>query len=173
MLKNLKSLCALFLVICMLVGVMPIGALATNGESTQIVGQQLMLGDELTMRFYAQIEPEYIGDAVMTISVDGSTVDTCAINSMTAQADGTYLFSVGLAAAQMSDEIKLVLTSGETELLNNTYSIRNYAGVLLSGNYADTTKAKEVLGWSAQYNIDTMCQDSWRFQSMNPDGYRS
>ena len=36
--------------------------------------------------------------------------------------------------------------------------------------YADTTKAKEVLGWSAQYDIDTMCQDSWRFQSMNPDG---
>ena len=36
--------------------------------------------------------------------------------------------------------------------------------------YADTTKAKEILGWSAQYDIDTMCQDSWRFQSMNPDG---
>ena len=36
--------------------------------------------------------------------------------------------------------------------------------------YADTTKAREVLGWSAQYDIDTMCQDSWRFQSMNPDG---
>ena len=36
--------------------------------------------------------------------------------------------------------------------------------------YADTTKAKEVLGWSAKYDIDTMCQDSWRFQSQNPDG---
>ena len=36
--------------------------------------------------------------------------------------------------------------------------------------YADTAKAKEVLGWSAQYDIDTMCQDSWRFQSQNPDG---
>ena len=36
--------------------------------------------------------------------------------------------------------------------------------------YADTKKAQEVLGWSAQYDIDTMCQDSWRFQSNNPDG---
>ena len=36
--------------------------------------------------------------------------------------------------------------------------------------YADTSKAKEVLGWSAKYDIDTMCQDSWRFQSQNPDG---
>ncbi len=171
--KNWKSLCALFLVICMLVGVMPIGALATNGESTQIVGQQLMLGDELTMRFYAKIEPEYIGDAVMTISVDGSTVDTCAINSMTAQADGTYLFSVGLAAAQMSDEIKLVLTSGETELLNNTYSIRNYAGVLLSGNYADTTKAlvKEMLNYGAKaqlyfdYNTENLANVGYEIET--------
>lgn len=38
--------------------------------------------------------------------------------------------------------------------------------------YADTTKAKEVLGWTAKYDIDTMCQDSWRFQSQNPDGIK-
>lgn len=36
--------------------------------------------------------------------------------------------------------------------------------------YADTTKAKKLLGWSAQYGIDEMCQDSWYFQQQNPDG---
>lgn len=36
--------------------------------------------------------------------------------------------------------------------------------------YADTTKAKALLGWSAQYGIDEMCQDSWNFQSKNPNG---
>lgn len=36
--------------------------------------------------------------------------------------------------------------------------------------YADTTKAKEVLGWSAQYGIDEMCQDGWNFTLMNPNG---
>lgn len=36
--------------------------------------------------------------------------------------------------------------------------------------YADTTKAKKLLGWSAQYGIDEMCQDSWHFQQQNPDG---
>ena len=36
--------------------------------------------------------------------------------------------------------------------------------------YADATKAKELLGWQAQYDIDDMCADSWRWQSQNPNG---
>ncbi len=36
--------------------------------------------------------------------------------------------------------------------------------------YADPTKALELLGWKAQYNIDQMCKDSWNFTQMNPNG---
>lgn len=39
--------------------------------------------------------------------------------------------------------------------------------------YADAAKAKEELGWEAERGIEEMCEDSWRWQSMNPDGYRS
>ena len=38
--------------------------------------------------------------------------------------------------------------------------------------YADPTKAKEELGWQAQYGIEEMCASSWKWQSMNPNGYR-
>ncbi len=37
--------------------------------------------------------------------------------------------------------------------------------------YADPTKAYEVLGWKAEKAVDEMCEDSWRWQSMNPNGY--
>lgn len=37
--------------------------------------------------------------------------------------------------------------------------------------YADPTKAKKELGWSAQKGLIEMCKDSWRWQSNNPDGY--
>jgi UDP-glucose 4-epimerase len=37
--------------------------------------------------------------------------------------------------------------------------------------YADPTKAKEMLGWEAAHGIDKMCEDSWRWQSRNPQGY--
>lgn len=39
--------------------------------------------------------------------------------------------------------------------------------------YADATKAREELGWTAERGIDEMCQDAWRWQSSNPNGYRS
>lgn len=37
--------------------------------------------------------------------------------------------------------------------------------------YADPTKAKTELGWSADKGIDEMCADVWRWQSNNPNGY--
>ncbi|MFZ2160730.1 MAG: UDP-glucose 4-epimerase GalE [Sideroxyarcus sp.] len=33
--------------------------------------------------------------------------------------------------------------------------------------YADSTRAKNLLGWQAQYGIDDMCRDAWRWQSMS------
>ena len=38
--------------------------------------------------------------------------------------------------------------------------------------YADTEKAEKVLGWKAQYGIEEMCKDSWKFTLDNPDGIK-
>jgi UDP-glucose 4-epimerase len=37
--------------------------------------------------------------------------------------------------------------------------------------YADASKAKKELGWEAKYEILEMCEDSWRWQKNNPEGY--
>ena len=37
--------------------------------------------------------------------------------------------------------------------------------------YSDPSKAERELGWKAEYGIDRMCEDAWRWQSMNPNGY--
>jgi UDP-glucose 4-epimerase len=39
--------------------------------------------------------------------------------------------------------------------------------------YADTTLARSTLGWQAEHDIVRMCEDAWRWQSMNPNGYAS
>ena len=41
----------------------------------------------------------------------------------------------------------------------------------LEKEQADPSKAKNELGWEAQYGIREMCEDSWRWQSNNPQGY--
>jgi UDP-glucose 4-epimerase len=38
--------------------------------------------------------------------------------------------------------------------------------------YADPAKAERELGWKARRGLDEMMRDAWRWQSMNPDGYR-
>ena len=38
--------------------------------------------------------------------------------------------------------------------------------------YADPSKALKVLGWKAERGLDEMCEDTWRWQSQNPNGYR-
>ncbi len=37
--------------------------------------------------------------------------------------------------------------------------------------YADPTRAKDKLGWTAERGIEEMCADVWRWQSANPNGY--
>ena len=37
--------------------------------------------------------------------------------------------------------------------------------------YADASKARDELGWVAEYDMARMCEDGWRWQSQNPDGY--
>ena len=37
--------------------------------------------------------------------------------------------------------------------------------------YADPSYATEILNWKAECELDEMCEDTWRWQSMNPDGY--
>ena len=37
--------------------------------------------------------------------------------------------------------------------------------------WADPAKAKELLGWTAQKNLEDMCRDAWRWQTQNPNGY--
>lgn len=39
--------------------------------------------------------------------------------------------------------------------------------------YSNPAKAKELLGWEAQFGLEDMCRDAWRWQSQNPKGYKN
>lgn len=40
-------------------------------------------------------------------------------------------------------------------------------------SFADASKAKDDLGWEAEYDLQRMCEDVWRWQKNHPMGYRS
>ncbi|BEV73714.1 UDP-glucose 4-epimerase GalE [Paludibacterium sp. THUN1379] len=37
--------------------------------------------------------------------------------------------------------------------------------------FADPTRAQQLMGWRAEYDLDDMCRDAWRWQQQNPQGY--
>jgi UDP-glucose 4-epimerase len=37
--------------------------------------------------------------------------------------------------------------------------------------YSDPSKAEQELGWKAELGLEEMCQDAWRWQQKNPQGY--
>ena len=51
------------------------------------------------------------------------------------------------------------------------YAIKPRRAGDIAENYAACDKARDELGWTAEYDLDRMCADSWRWQSHNPDGY--
>ena len=38
--------------------------------------------------------------------------------------------------------------------------------------YCSPEKSRRELGWSAEFDVEDMCRDSWHWQTMNPNGYR-
>lgn len=53
------------------------------------------------------------------------------------------------------------------------YSITERRQGDLPSYYANPDHALKTLGWQAEHDLDTMCADTWRWQSRNPNGYRS
>ena len=51
------------------------------------------------------------------------------------------------------------------------YSIKPRRAGDVAVCYSDASKAERELGWKAQYGIREMCEDSWRWQKNNPNGY--
>jgi UDP-glucose 4-epimerase len=53
-----------------------------------------------------------------------------------------------------------------------TYKIAPRRAGDIAQCYADPAKAAMDLGWKAEKGLDAMCVDTWRWQSMNPNGYQ-
>ena len=51
------------------------------------------------------------------------------------------------------------------------YVIKNRRPGDIATCYCDPSKAKNEMGWIAEYGIREMCEDAWRWQSNNPNGY--
>lgn len=66
------------------------------------------------------------------------------------------------------DVVKAFVTASGKEI---PYQLQPRRAGDVAKCFADSTKARQLFDWSCEYDLAQMCQDSWRWQSMNPNGY--
>jgi UDP-glucose 4-epimerase len=80
------------------------------------------------------------------------------------------LVTVNLGTGQGYSVLQVIKTFREISHQPIPYEIVARRAGDIASCYADPSLAKSQLGWVAKYNLHTMCEDSWRWQSQNPDG---
>ena len=83
----------------------------------------------------------------------------------------SQLLTVNLGSGQGHSVLDLIKAFEEASGIKIPYEVISRRAGDISTCYADPSYALEILGWSTEYNLNQMCEDSWRWQSMNPNGY--
>ena len=84
---------------------------------------------------------------------------------------GLSIYNLGTGKG--TSVLELVHAFVEATGIDVPYEIKPRRAGDIAACYADCSKAERELGWTARYDIKDMCEDSWRWQRMNPNGYRS
>lgn len=82
---------------------------------------------------------------------------------------GSHVYNLG--AGQGYSVLDLVKTFEKENNVTIPYTIKPRRAGDIATCYANSNKAKEVLGWTAQKTLADMVRDSWKWQSKNPNGY--
>ena len=179
-----KRLCAILLTLCAVIGFLPMTSQAALVDSDDYIFQSLTLGGALQMNLLGEEATvnKYIdqGSVEITypIGMDRKNTETKLydeVNDTTQKTgkDGTLYrcATVDRVVAQMSDEIELVVKSSDlgVEVINQTYSIRDYLITLLNGIQTSQTKdlCLELLNYGAwaqkyfNYNIENLANEGY------------
>ncbi|MFT7824417.1 MAG: UDP-glucose 4-epimerase GalE [Sulfurimonas sp.] len=85
--------------------------------------------------------------------------------------DINKVLTVNLGTGQGYSVLEMVKAFEKASGRKVPYQVTARRGGDIAECFADPGYAKEILGWEAAKNIDDMCSDAWRWQSLNPDGY--
>lgn len=81
------------------------------------------------------------------------------------------LFTCNLGTGQGYSVLEMVNAFEKASGQKVPYQITPRRSGDVASCYADPKLAADELGWTAQKGLTDMCEDSWRWQSQNPDGY--
>ena len=102
--------------------------------------------------------------------VDLARGHVAALKKLTGNDAGSYIWNLGTGQGNSVLEVVKAFEKACGKSIPLEIVPRRAGDI--AACYADPSYAKAELGWSAQYNIEQMVNDTWRWQSNNPNGYR-
>ncbi len=87
--------------------------------------------------------------------------------------DKKQSLTVNLGAGRGASVLQLVTAFEKASRKKIPYQIVSRRSGDIAEFYADPTLAKQLMGWQTRRSIEQMCEDTWRWQSNNPNGYES
>ena len=82
------------------------------------------------------------------------------------------LFTVNLGTGKGYSVLEMINAFAAASSKEVNYKIVERRPGDIACCYADPSLADKLLGWKAEKDIVAMCEDTWRWQSNNPNGYR-
>ena len=116
--------------------------------SADVEKWNVILGDDIGANFYVKL-PDIAPESVIIKVTVADRVESHDLLKLTPNAEGLYLISVNVAAAQMTEQISLQLVIDGLEGQAVTYTIAQYADTILKGDYTD--KAKNMVKYMLHY----------------------
>lgn len=131
---------------------------------------QVAVGKLDYLRVFGDDYPTHDGTGVRDYIhvVDLAKGHVCAIDKID-ELDGVSIFN--LATGKGYSVLDVVKAFEKASGKKIPYKIVGCREGDIAECFADAKKARDILGWQAEYGIDQMCQDSYNWQEQNPNGY--
>lgn len=113
---------------------------------------------------------KYIDSMEKIIAEDEELNDDSNNNSLQTRGMGTAVFNLGTGkGSSVLEVIHAFEKACDKEI---PYEICERRSGDIAENYANCDKAKELMGWTAEYDLAKACEDTWNWQLKNPNGYK-
>lgn len=131
---------------------------------------QVSVGKLKALNVYGNDYPTHDGTGVRDYIhvVDLARAHLKAIERASA-VTGTEYFNIGTGKGYSVLDIVKAYESATGHKI--PYNITDRRPGDIAECYADPSLAAQKLGWHAEYDIERMCRDAYRWQTMNPNGY--
>lgn len=156
----------------------PVGAHAsgTIGEDPQGIPNNLMpyiaqvaVGRLAKLRVFGGDYPTIDGTGVRDYIhvVDLARGHLAALNALESRGES---FTVNLGTGRGYSVLEAIAAFEAASARKIAYEIVARRPGDVASCYADPAAAERIIGWRAQFGLERMCEDQWRWQSQNPEG---